>query len=115
MAVINDSGLVVNIIVCDDDEPDAPNLITYTDENPARIDDTYQDGHFIAPQPYPSWTLDNNYDWVAPIPRPSEGQWDWNEVDGEWKEVNRPPIPRPSEGEWAWDGVDKEWKNVQLM
>jgi hypothetical protein len=25
---------------------------------------------FIHPQPYPSWSLDNNDDWKAPIPKP---------------------------------------------
>jgi hypothetical protein len=26
--------------------------------------------NFIAPQPYPSWTLDSNYDWQPPVPQP---------------------------------------------
>ena len=34
---------------------------------------------FVAPQPYPSWTLDSSHDWQAPVARPSEGLWDWNE------------------------------------
>jgi hypothetical protein len=38
---------------------------------------------FIAPQPYPSWTLDENYDWQAPIPKPN-GDYQWNEELGEW-------------------------------
>ena len=33
---------------------------------------------FIAPKPYPSWTLDSNHDWQAPVARPSEGMWSWN-------------------------------------
>jgi hypothetical protein len=28
---------------------------------------------FIAPQPYPSWTLDANHDWQPPTPMPEEG------------------------------------------
>lgn len=39
---------------------------------------------FIAPQPYPSWSLDENYDWQAPKPRPQEGFWHWDEDLGEW-------------------------------
>lgn len=40
---------------------------------------------FVAPQPYPSWTLDENYDWQAPIPRPQDGQWwDWDESTQSW-------------------------------
>lgn len=42
---------------------------------------------FIAPQPYPSWSLDENYNWVAPVPCPSEGLWYWDETEGEWVEA----------------------------
>lgn len=34
---------------------------------------------FIAPQPFPSWVLDENHDWQAPTPMPSEGDWYWDE------------------------------------
>lgn len=27
---------------------------------------------FVAPQPYPSWSLDENYDWQPPTPRPTD-------------------------------------------
>jgi len=40
---------------------------------------------FIAPQPYPSWSLDNNDDWIAPIPYPEDGQrYAWNEANQSW-------------------------------
>lgn len=40
---------------------------------------------FIAPQPFPSWSLDENYDWQPPVPMPnSEGQWEWDEENGIW-------------------------------
>lgn len=38
---------------------------------------------FIAPQPYPSWSLDENFDWQPPTPRP-DGDYYWNEDLGEW-------------------------------
>lgn len=38
---------------------------------------------FIAPQPYPSWTLDSNYDWQPPTPKP-EGNYFWNEKELVW-------------------------------
>jgi len=38
---------------------------------------------FIAPQPYPSWSLDDNYDWQPPTPRP-EGLCVWDENNLEW-------------------------------
>lgn len=46
---------------------------------------------FIAPQPFPSWTLnEETADWEAPTPRPSEGVWSWNEANQEWEEVELP-------------------------
>lgn len=39
---------------------------------------------FIAPQPYPSWTLDSNFDWQPPQPRPEGFAWTWDEELGEW-------------------------------
>lgn len=42
---------------------------------------------FIAPQPFPSWTLDTNHDWQPPTPRPSEGDWYWDEGTLSWVEV----------------------------
>lgn len=41
---------------------------------------------FVAPQPFPSWTLDENHDWQPPTPMPSEGRWYWNEDELEWAE-----------------------------
>ena len=41
---------------------------------------------FISPQPYPSWTLDDNYDWQAPITKPTEGFWKWDESNLTWVE-----------------------------
>ena len=38
---------------------------------------------FVRPQPYPSWTLDANYDWQPPTPKP-EGDYYWNETELEW-------------------------------
>ena len=38
---------------------------------------------FVAPQPYPSWTLDSNHDWQPPTPKP-EGDYSWNEEELEW-------------------------------
>jgi len=44
---------------------------------------------FITPQPYSSWTLDNNYDWIPPVPMPLNGKaYRWNEEIGEWEEIS---------------------------
>ncbi len=40
---------------------------------------------FIAPKPYPSWTLDNEFNWQPPTPMPNEGNfWYWSEQTLEW-------------------------------
>ena len=44
---------------------------------------------FVAPQPYPSWTLDNNYDWQPPTPKP-EGNYVWFEPNQVWIEIVEP-------------------------
>ena len=44
---------------------------------------------FVAPQPYPSWTLDSNHDWQPPTPMPVvEGkQYAWFEPNKVWIEL----------------------------
>ena len=44
---------------------------------------------FIAPQPYPSWTLDEEcYCWEAPVAYPEDGEdYVWNENRKEWEVV----------------------------
>lgn len=41
---------------------------------------------FISPQPYPSWSLDSNYDWQAPTPKPEGLNWYWDEATTSWVE-----------------------------
>ena len=38
---------------------------------------------FIAPQPFPSWSLDSNHEWQPPKPKPS-GLAIWNELTLSW-------------------------------
>ena len=38
---------------------------------------------FIAPQPYDSWTLDSNFDWQPPTPKP-DGDYYWHEDTQTW-------------------------------
>lgn len=39
---------------------------------------------FISPQPYQSWSLDNNYDWQPPTPKPEGNGWRWDEESLNW-------------------------------
>ena len=46
---------------------------------------------FIEPQPYPSWTLDENSNWQPPSPFPDDGEaYYWNEDTTSW-ESSKPP------------------------
>ena len=38
---------------------------------------------FIMPQPYPSWTRNGSF-WQAPIDRPGNGEYLWNEENLSW-------------------------------
>jgi hypothetical protein len=43
---------------------------------------------FVAPQPFASWSLDENFDWQAPVARPTDDKfYTWSEDDLTWKEV----------------------------
>jgi hypothetical protein len=42
---------------------------------------------FIAPQPYPSWLLNDNFIWQAPKLKPIDGNWIWDETLGDWVEA----------------------------
>jgi hypothetical protein len=48
---------------------------------------TYDDVNdiFVAPQPYPSWSLDDNSDWQPPTPMPEDDNiYSWNEDTQSW-------------------------------
>ena len=53
---------------------------------------------FIAAQPYPSWLLDENDDWQAPLPQPS--------ITEEQKLINQ---------FYSWDEVNQSWVLVSLI
>jgi hypothetical protein len=44
---------------------------------------------FYAPQPYPSWTLNNStWIWESPVPYPTDDkQYAWDEATTSWKEI----------------------------
>ena len=62
---------------------------------------------FYAPQPYPSWTLneDTCY-WEAPVARPEGMDWHWNEPTLEW--IDKPGVkPYTS---WIYNEDNKAWE-----
>lgn len=43
---------------------------------------------FIVPKPYPSWSLDSNFDWQPPVAMPIDGKrYYWNEENLTWDET----------------------------
>ena len=67
---------------------------TYYDtegKNYAGIGFTYHPDkeNFSEPQPYPSWTLDDQCNWQSPKPSPDDGKYyNWNEDTQSWDENN---------------------------
>jgi hypothetical protein len=40
---------------------------------------------FVSPSPFPSWTLNENFDWQAPTPYPQdENNYSWDEDTTSW-------------------------------
>lgn len=56
----------------------------------AGIGDTYDpvNDRFISKQPYPSWLLDADFNWQAPVPYPTDDKsYNWNEDTQSWDEI----------------------------
>lgn len=46
---------------------------------------------FIAPQPWESWVLDENFEWQPPTPKPVDGKnYFWFEPNQQWIEIVEP-------------------------
>ena len=100
-AHINENSVVTTVIVADQDfintgaEGDPANWIETSIDGSFRkqyagIGYTYdaQADVFITPQPYPSWSLNETFDWVPPILYPNDGViYVWDEETLNWKEL----------------------------
>jgi hypothetical protein len=76
-------GKVVNVIVADADFIATQTDKTYVLCQRGGIGWSFDGTNFIAPQPYPSWILDSNFDWQPPTPKP-DGDYYWNEKTISW-------------------------------
>jgi len=56
---------------------------------------------FIAPQPYPSWTLDANFDWQPPVPYP--------QPDPDAQQLAENLGIAPSATAYTWDEQSQSW------
>ena len=63
-------------------------------KNYAGIGYTWDGTGFAAPQPYPSWTLNqDSYIWEAPTPYPNDNKrYSWDEATTSWVEVQTEAI-----------------------
>lgn len=43
---------------------------------------------FIPPKPFPSWILNENAQWEAPVAMPTDGMYSWNEANQTWEIVD---------------------------
>jgi hypothetical protein len=77
------NGKVVNVIVADADFIATQTDKTYVLCQRGGIGWSFDGTNFIAPQPYPSWILDSNFDWQPPTPKP-DGDYYWNEKTISW-------------------------------
>jgi hypothetical protein len=52
----------------------------------AGIGDTWNEENnvFIKPKPFPSWSLDANFNWKSTISYPEEGNYTWDEETQQW-------------------------------
>jgi len=76
---------------------------------------------FLLPKPYPSWSLDSNDDWAAPVAYPSVTEISGLRVFTSWDESNRRwlgstwsdnVIGLGTEKEYIWDASNKQWNEV---
>jgi len=103
-----ENGIVTQVIVAEQDVIDSglfgtpadwvqTSYNTYGNQHPenrplrgnyAGIGYTYDETHdvFYAPQPYPSWTLNQlTWLWEAPVPYPNDGTpYNWDETTKTW-------------------------------
>jgi len=58
-----------------------------TRHNYAGLGYTWDGTGFAAPRPFPSWTLDDDYQWQPPTPHPDPDDYDaheWDEASTSW-------------------------------
>lgn len=105
-AEVDDNNIVLRVLVTDNNDPNGDEgyqwLVTNLGgvwiktsynanirKNFAGVGFIYDEGRdaFIAPQPYPSWILnENTCQWEAPIVKPA-GEHYWHEEEMTWKEI----------------------------
>lgn len=105
-AEIDDDNIVIRVLVGDNNEPDEGHAWLVENLGGTWIQTSYNAATngfrkhyagigytydptldaFYPPQPYASWTLDDDCNWQPPTPRPEGDQiYTWNESTLEWE------------------------------
>jgi len=91
-----DGGVITNTFVGDDDfadlvRPDHDEVVEITGLDPMPgVEWSVEVDGYRPPKPFSSWLWQDG-DWVAPTPRPTEGEWLWDEAAQEWIDLT-PPV-----------------------
>ena len=107
-AIIDLNNNIINTIVVEDESfvkdyisnfPSGFKILQYNSDDDAGPGGTYMNisnkDIFISAKPYPSWILNEEYKWIAPIPPPIQLQENhfnyWDEEQKNWITVIKPP------------------------
>lgn len=85
---VYETDKIVNVIIAEDkasaEEFSEMNAIESIDGAPW-IDWYLVDGFWVSPKPYPSWNLNDEYEWEAPTSKPNDGAlYLWDEESLSW-------------------------------
>lgn len=101
-ANINEENIVTQVIVIDKPNPEewlnerlgGIWVESFDDggqrKNPAAVGGSYdsQADVFIPVKPFTQWILNTEtYQWEAPIPKPSDGRYIWDELENDWTKI----------------------------
>jgi len=74
---------------------------------------------FISVKPYPSWSLNSNDDWEAPVTYPNVTEISSNTVLISWDEDNQKWLGKTFTGDdystvtnYQWDATNTQWNEV---
>jgi hypothetical protein len=78
---------------------------------------------FVAPRPFDSWILDNNFDWQPPVAKPTTLEIDGKPVFLSWDEPNIQWLGNVNEGTeenqswvfYTWDNNSFTWVDKQPL
>ena len=104
-AELNSDNVVINIIISTEAQIELllGNFVKFgttdtSSRKEAIVSGTYDSVKdiFVAPRPYPSWSLSDSGEWVPPVERPAPGTpYMWDESSTSWTMLNLIDIDLP--------------------